>query len=134
MIRPSALVQEFRNRDGRKWIPKAYGSEADICSFILAAVRDSIFLADQAGIVTANKVSPRLERSLLGYRPDMIVIRDEDGIGLVAIEVKQPVERTLIDYENVVGHAYDQAQAMTAFGQGTSTVVISSFKESYLCS
>ena len=63
------------------------------------------------------------------------MIRDEDGIGLVAIVVKQPVEeaeRTLIDYENVVGHAYDQAQAMTAFGQGTSTVVISSFKESFL--
>ena len=137
MIRPSALVQKFRNRDGRKWIPKAYGSKADICSFILAAVEDSIFLAEQAGIVTANKVFPRLERSLFGYRPDSVVIRDEDGIGLVAIVVKQPVEeaeRTLIDYENVVGHAYDQAQAMTAFGQGTSTVVISSLKESYLCS
>jgi len=67
-----------------------------------------------------------------------MVIRGEDAIGLVAVEVKQPLQenssKTLIEYENVVGHAYDQAQAMNAFGQGTSTVVITSFNESYLCS
>ena len=138
MKRPSALVQEFRNNDGSQWIPRSYGSEAGICSIILSAVKDSIFLAEGAGIVKPNEVSHRLERSLFGCRPDIMVIRGEDGIGLVVIEVKQPPKgdgaKQLIHYESVVGHAYDQAQAMNAFGRGTSTVVISSFEESYLCS
>jgi len=143
MIRPSAFVQEFRNRDGTAWIQRPYGSEADICSLVSAAVKDGIALAEEEGVVKDDEVSHRLERGLFGCRPDLMVIRGEDGIGLVAVEVKQHLQekplqendsKALIDYENVVGHAYDQAQAMNAFGQGTSTVVITSLKESYLCS
>ena len=74
MIRPSALVQEFRNDNGSQWISRSYGSEGDIRSFIYAAVKDSIFLAEEAGIVKPNEVSPRLERSLFGCRPDILVI------------------------------------------------------------
>jgi hypothetical protein len=60
---------------------------------------------------------------------------------LLAVEVKQPMPGadtladTLADSKpKVLGHAFDHAMAIDAFGQGTAIVIITSFKESYLCS
>ena len=119
----------------------AYGSEADICSWINFAFSDAIAILEAEGFFKKNECSTKLERGLFGCRPDILVVRDKKGACLLAIEVKQPMpiqqqqpQKSLVDKPKVLGHAFDHAMAMDAFGQGTAVVIITSFEESYLCS
>ena len=137
----SCLLNEFVDQDhldGKdlKFFFKAYESEADICGFVAMALKDAIYLIETEMKLERGQLQTRLERSLFGSRPDIMVVRNKRGVGLVAIEVKRPPtgEIELIKYPKVVGHAYDHVEAMNAFGQGTAIVMITSFKESYLCS
>jgi hypothetical protein len=129
--------QEYVEENELKFLCKNYGSEADICSFVAQAVKDAIkILEKEDDMVREDELETKLERSLFGCRPDIMVVRNRDGVGLVAIEVKQPVldNKTLAEFPKVIGHAYDHAAAMNAFGQGTGIVMISSFTESNICS
>eukprot|EP00978_Attheya_sp_CCMP212_P040063 scaffold214870_cov43-Attheya_sp.AAC.1 len=142
IIGGSRLLNEFVDQENveeneLKFLCKNYGSKADICSFVAQAVKDAIkILEKEDDIVREDKLETKLERSLFGCRPDIMVVRNRDGVGLVAIEVKQPVKdnETLAEFPNVINHAYDHAAAMNAFGQGTGIVMISSFTESNICS
>jgi hypothetical protein len=124
-----------------KFKTKNYGSEADICNLVGCAVDDAIAILKWEGVFeVADELETRMERSLFGCRPDVMVVRNRDGIGFLAIEVKQPLpnkirnKKSLADHPRVLGHAYDHAEAMDAFGQGTALVMITSFEDSILCS
>ena len=144
----SRLLQDFVDQDhvttpDLQFIPYSYGGEADICSLIRCACVDAIAILEaEGGLFKKGELSAKLERSLFACRPDIMVVRDTNGIGLLAVEVKQPipsagenlVPQTLVEKPKVLGHAFDHAMAMDAFGQGTAIVIITSFSESYLCS
>ncbi|CAB9496356.1 unknown protein [Seminavis robusta] len=102
------------------------------------AVKDAIAILELENVFTQEELKVSLERSLFGCRPDIMVVRGKRGndtVGLLAIEMKQPVPKEpLRDYPTVVGHAFDHAMAMKAFHVGTDLVLVSSFKESFLCS
>jgi hypothetical protein len=123
-----------------KYKSYSYGSEADICSLVKFAFMDAISILEGEGdLFEEGELKTKLERSLFGCRPDIMVVRDKKGVGLLAAEVKQPIPvanraTTLVEKPKVLGHAFDHAMAMDAFGQGTAIVIITSFEESYVCS
>ena len=70
---------------------------------------------------------------MFGSRPDILVVRGKGNVGLIAIEIKQPIGETkLRNFGKVIGHAYDHAMGMKAFNVGTDIVLVTSFEESFL--
>ena len=138
----SRLLQEFvdqSNVDGPdlKFETKIFNGEADICAFVRCALLDAITILEEEGdLFSIGELTTKMERSLFGCRPDMMVVRDGDGVGFLAVKVKQPLlqEKKLANCAKVLGHAFDHAHAMDAFGQGTGLVLITTFEESILCS
>eukprot|EP00980_Cylindrotheca_fusiformis_P019018 scaffold6387_cov88-Cylindrotheca_fusiformis.AAC.5 len=150
----SQLLQRFVNQEPSdnkiQYLRQPYYSEADVCSFVRNAVDDAIRILEVEGTFKPCTFRTTLERSLFGCRPDIMVVRDETGMGYLAFEIKQPLppqgkKTTLVAHRSVLGQAYDHsssvlgqaydhAMAMDAFWQGTSIVIITSFEESYMCS
>eukprot|EP00980_Cylindrotheca_fusiformis_P022714 scaffold9639_cov84-Cylindrotheca_fusiformis.AAC.1 len=139
----SQLLQRFVNQEPSdnklQYFRLPYYSEADVCSFVRNAVDDAIRILEVEGTIEPCMFRTTFERSLFGCRPNIMVVRDETGMGYLAFEVKQPIppqgeKTTLVADPKVLGQAFDHAMAMDAFWQGTSIVIITSFEESYMCS
>jgi hypothetical protein len=114
---------------------RTYYSEADITTFVRAALDDAINLVTEEHPLECKNLRTMMERSLFGCRADMMAIRDDDQNGFLAVEVKQPLQmgKVLTDYPLAIGHGFDQAHAMDAFGQGNGLVLMTTFDESRLC-
>ena len=129
----------FRSKLLQKFVPgcqPTYQSEADICSLISLAVTDAIDILVLEKYFKSGELQVRMERSLFGSRPDMMVVRGQHEDGYLAIEVKRPVPlgKKLVEFEGVLGHVFDHAMAMKAFRMATDLVLLSSFEESVICS
>eukprot|EP00980_Cylindrotheca_fusiformis_P016724 scaffold5028_cov69-Cylindrotheca_fusiformis.AAC.2 len=136
----SLLLQQFVDQEsiGSKIIfrERYYSSEADVCGFVKNAVDDAISILEVERTFQPSQLRTTLERGLFSCRPDVMVVRSETGMAYLAVEVKQPVpknpegeQRTLVQFPRVLGHAFDHAMAMDAFGMGSAIVIITSFEE-----
>eukprot|EP00529_Nitzschia_sp_RCC80_P017830 CAMPEP_0113445798 /NCGR_PEP_ID=MMETSP0014_2-20120614/3374_1 /TAXON_ID=2857 /ORGANISM="Nitzschia sp." /LENGTH=817 /DNA_ID=CAMNT_0000336865 /DNA_START=213 /DNA_END=2666 /DNA_ORIENTATION=+ /assembly_acc=CAM_ASM_000159 len=126
------MFYDFTDVDSPVQKVESYQSEADICNITSIAVRDAIKILVLEGEFEIGELVLSHERGLLGCRPDLMVVRGRDNVGLIAAEVKQPTESPLRSYSSVVGHAYDHAMAMKAFNVGTDIVLVTSFEQSFL--
>jgi hypothetical protein len=70
-----------------KFKTKMYESEADICRFVTFTVKDANYILEKEGMTSQSDI--KLERSLLSCHPDIMVVQNRDGVGLLAIKVKQ---------------------------------------------
>ncbi len=68
----------------------SYGSKADICLLISKAAVDAVSILELEGDFESGELQVYRERSLLACRPDIMVVRDQDGVGLITIKVKKP--------------------------------------------
>eukprot|EP00980_Cylindrotheca_fusiformis_P019539 scaffold6774_cov91-Cylindrotheca_fusiformis.AAC.2 len=140
----SLLLQRFVKQGSGSEIEnqkRCYSSEADVCSFVRDAADDAIRILEVEGSFLPSQLRTTLERGLFSCRPDIMVVRSHTGMAYLAVEVKRPVpknpegeQRPLVQFPRVLGHAFDHAMAMDAFGMGTPIVIITSFEESYMCS
>jgi hypothetical protein len=63
-----------------KYKSYSYGSEADICSLVKFAFMDAISILEGEGdLFEEGELKTKLERSLFGCRPDIMVVRDKNG-------------------------------------------------------
>ena len=127
----SRVLLEFS--DGMK---QTYRSEVDIAHLVAKAVKDALSIFSLENDSEKERLHVFFEQGLFSTRPDLLVVREDSGVGLLAIGVKQPVPdgKRLCEFGRVLGHAFDHAMAMKAFQMGTDLVLLTSFEESFLCS
>ena len=145
----SRLLMQFVDQENVKTETLAfrsfqYSSEAQIARIVLCAVEDSLKILEH---VSPNAFGEReftvwAERGLFSCRPDIVVVRIGE-ITLLAIEVKKPIAKvidqgktqpTVVSIEKILGHGFDHAQAIQAFGQGEhGFVLLTTFEENALC-
>jgi hypothetical protein len=110
-----------------------FDHEQDIASgLILSAVKDAIDILNICDNVGRN-LSTYMERSLFSVRPDVMVVRDAQRKGVLAIEVKRPDNQGIL-HCRILGQVYDQVRALQAFDKGASIVIVTNFEKTCMCS
>jgi len=146
----SRLLQEFVKQDNKagdlnniaklvkelKFSTVPCHHEADYAALVRNAAQDAICILRINGEADGETFSTNMERSLFSVRPDILVVRNKKRLAMLAIEVKRPEEEygKLVKESRILGHVFDQAQAMRAFGKGSSIVILTNFLESSICS
>ena len=127
---PSGLLGKFVRAPDEVGEPlrMPYATEADVSSFIMAALEDAVTLATLA---TKRTLRIRHEYSLFKDRPDHLVVMDAASHDpVLALEDKKPFNG---DVSAIVeGQVFDYMMEMRVLGLQSPYVILSSFERSWL--
>jgi len=120
----SAILGLLKQADGKL----AYGSEADIHSYVIAVLQDGI---RAAGLEV--KLRFQREYSIAALRPDIILILSPNNVPIGVIEIKLP-DDTIMKSEYFFGQGYDYLKVLfEMYGVQKPFAILTNYLEWRFC-